>query len=99
MRGPGAGRSSSASDPAHSLDTEKGAFHAERPLFADAAWRSALLRVIAILIGPLTALLAILTILLLLLFATLFLVALLLLIGILVSHCLSPFRHAIAWVT
>ena len=41
-------------------------------------------------IGPLTALLAILATLLLLLLATLFLVALLLLVGVLVSHFLSP---------
>ena len=38
-------------------------------------------------------------ILLLLLLATLFFVALLLLIGVLVSHLLSPFRHTIVRVT
>lgn len=59
-----------------------------------------MLRVVAILIGPLTALLAILAaILLLLLLATLFFLALLLLIGVLVSHFLSPFRHTIVRVT
>lgn len=52
---------------------------------------SALLLVVAVLIGPLTTLLAIrAALLLLLLFATLFFVALLLLIGFLVSHLLSP---------
>ena len=62
--------------------------------------QSALLRVFAVLIGPLAALLAILAaILLLLLLAALFFVALLLLIGVLVSHCLSPCRHAIMRVT
>ncbi|MBW8296021.1 hypothetical protein [Sphingopyxis sp.] len=60
---------------------------------ADAAEKSALLRVVAVLIGTLTALLAILAaiLLLLMLFATLFFVALLLLIGVLVCHFLSPF--------
>lgn len=51
---------------------------------------SALLLVVAVLIGPLTTLLAIRAALLLLLLATLFFVALLLLIGFLVSHLLSP---------
>lgn len=60
---------------------------------SNAAEKSALLRVVAVLIGTLTALLAILAaiLLLLLLFATLFFVALLLLIGVLVCHFLSPF--------
>jgi len=60
---------------------------------SDAAEKSALLRVVAVLIGTLAALLAILAaiLLLLLLFATLFFVALLLLIGVLVCHFLSPF--------
>lgn len=54
--------------------------------------RSALLRAAVVLIGPLTALLAILAaILLLLLLAALFFVALLLLVGVLVGHLLSPF--------
>ncbi|MDP3781310.1 MAG: hypothetical protein Q8Q79_00150 [Sphingopyxis sp.] len=69
---------------------------------SDAAEKSALLRVVAVLIGTLAALLAILAaiLLLLLLFATLFFVALLLLlIGVLVSHFLSPFRHTIVRVT
>ena len=74
-----------------------GPLQPERPLSC-AACASALLFVVvvvAILIGPLTALLAIrAALLLLLLFATLFFVALLLLIGVLVSHFLSPFRHA-----
>lgn len=61
---------------------------------------SALLRTAAVLIGPLAALLAILAaILLLLLLAALFFVALLLLVGVLVGHFLSPFRHAIMRVT
>ncbi|PKP87505.1 MAG: hypothetical protein CVT78_10470 [Alphaproteobacteria bacterium HGW-Alphaproteobacteria-17] len=57
--------------------------------------QSALLLVVAVLIRPLTALLAILAaiLLLLLLFATLFVVALLLLVGVLVSHFLSPCRR------
>lgn len=68
-----------------------GPLQPERPLFCAARASALLLVVIAILIGPLTALLAIRTaLLLLLLFATLFFVALLLLIGFLVSHLLSP---------
>jgi hypothetical protein len=99
IRGPGAGRSSSVSDPAHSPDTEKGAFREERPLFIWAD-QSALLGAFAVLIGTLAALLAILAaVLLLLLLAALFFVALLLLVGILVGHFLSPFRHAIMRVT
>jgi uncharacterized membrane protein len=62
--------------------------------------RSALLRVAAVLIGTLAALLAILAaILLLLLLAALFFVALLLLVGVLVGHFLSPFRHTMMRVT
>jgi hypothetical protein len=78
---------------------EKGPLQLERPL-SHAACRSALLLVVAVLIGTLIALLATLAILLLLLlFATLFLVALLLLMGVLVSHFQSPFRHTIMRVT
>lgn len=69
---------------------EKGPLQPERPL-SRAACASALLLVVAVLVGALAALLAVLaTLLLLLLFATLFLVALLLLVGVLVSHFLSP---------
>lgn len=57
---------------------------------------SALLRVVAILVGTLAALLAVLAaLLLLLLFAALFFFALLLLVGILVSHFLSPQNRAV----